>query len=98
MIYGFIAAVQFSSVTQSCPTLSDPMDCSPPGFPALCYLPEFAQTYVHCVSDAIRPSHPLLSPSPPAFNLPQYQGLNELALRIRWPKYWRFSFSISPSN
>ena len=54
---------------------------------------------VHRVSDAIQPSHPLSSPSPPAFNLYQHQGLsNELVLNIRWPKYWSFSFSISPSN
>ena len=55
-----------------------------PGFPALDYLPEFAQTPVHCVGDAIQPSHPLLSPSPPALNLSQHQGLSsELALHIR---------------
>ena len=56
-------SVQFSSVTQSCPTLCNPMDCSMPGFP----VPELAQTHVHQVGDAIQPSHPLLSPSPPAF-------------------------------
>ena len=61
------------------------------------HLSEFAQTHVHRVSDAIQPSHSLSSPSPPAFNLPQHQGLF-LILRIRWPKYWSFSFSISPSN
>ena len=62
-------------------------------------LPEFTQTHAHRVSDAIQPSHPLSSPSPPAFNLSQHQGLfNESALRIRWPKYWSFSFNISPSN
>ena len=87
------------SVAQSCQTLGDPMDCSTPGFPVLYHLPELAQTHVHGVSDAIQPSHPLLSPSPPAFNLSQHQGLsNELALCISWPKYWNFSFSISPSN
>ena len=60
---------------------------------------EFTQTHVHTVGDAIQPSHPLLSPSPPAFNLSQHQGLsNESALRIRWSKYWSFSFSISPCN
>ena len=63
------------SVTQSCPTLCDPMDCSTPGFPVLHHLPEFSQTHVHWVSDAIQPSHPLSSPSPPAFNLFQHQGL-----------------------
>ena len=63
------------SVTQSCLTLCDPMDCSTTGFPVLYHLPEFAQTHVHRVGDAIQPSHPLLSPSPPAFNLSQHQGL-----------------------
>ena len=80
--------------------LGDPMYCCMPGFPVLDYLLELAQTHVHSVSDAIQPSHPLLSPSPPAFSLSQYQGLisNELARHIRWPKYWSFSFSISPSK
>ena len=64
-----------SSVAQSCPTLCDPMDCSTPGLPVHHQLPEFTQTHVHWVSDAIQPSHPLLSPSPPAFNLSQHQGL-----------------------
>ena len=74
------------------------MNCSTPVFPGHHKLPEFAQTHVHPVSDALQPSHPLSSPSPPAFNLSQHQGLfsNESDLRIRWPKYW--SFSISPSN
>ena len=67
--------VQFSSVAQSCLTLCDPMDCSMPGFPVHQQLPELAQTYVHWVGDAIQPSHPLSSPSPPAFNLSQHQGL-----------------------
>ena len=62
--------VQFSSVAQSCPTLCDPMDCSMPGFPVYHQLPELAQTHVHRVSDAIQPSDPLSSPSPPAFDLP----------------------------
>ena len=66
---------QFSSVTQSCPTLCDPMDCSTPAFPVHLQLPELAQTHVHWVSDAIQPSYPLLSPSSPAFSLSQYQGL-----------------------
>ena len=61
--------------------------------------PELAQTHVHQVGDAIQPSHPLSSPSHPAFNLSQHQGLsNESALCIRQPKYWSFSFNISPSN
>ena len=66
---------QVSSVTQSCPTLCNPMDCSMSGFPIPYELPELAQTHVHWVSDAIQPSHPLSSPSPPAFNLSQHQGL-----------------------
>ena len=66
---------QFSSVTQSCLTLGDPMDCSTPGLPVHHQLPEFTQTHVHQVGDAIQPSHPLSSPSPPAFNLSQHQGL-----------------------
>ena len=68
-------SVQSSSVTQSCPTLCNPMDCSSPGFPIHQQLLEFAQTPVHRVSDAIQPSHPLLSPSPPDFNLSQHQDL-----------------------
>ena len=63
------------SVTQSCPTLCDPMDCSTPGFPVLHSLLEFVQTHVQQIGNAIQPSHSLLSPSPPAFNLPQHQGL-----------------------
>ena len=85
-----------SSVAQLCLTLWGPMDCSMPGFPVLHYLPEFAQTHVHWVDDAIQPSHPLASPSPPIFYLPQHQVFsNELALHIRWPKYWSFSISLS---
>ena len=66
---------QFSSVTQSCPTLCDPMDCSMPGLPVHHQLLEFTQTHVHWVGDAIQPSHPLSSPSPLASNLSQHQGL-----------------------
>ena len=66
---------QFSSVPQSCPTLCDPMNCSMPGLPAHHQLPESTQTHVHRVSDAIQPSHPLSSPSPPAPNLSQHHGL-----------------------
>ena len=90
---------QFSSVTQSCPVLCDPMDCSTPGFLVHHNLPELAQTHVHWVSDVIQPSHPpsslLLLPS---IFLSIRVFSNELSLRIRWPKYWSFSFSISPSN
>ena len=66
---------QFSSVTQSCPTLCDPMNCSTPGLPVHHQLLESTQTHVRRVSDAIQPSHPLSSPSPPALNLSQHQGL-----------------------
>ena len=70
-----------------------------PGLPVHHQLPEFMQTHVHWVSDAIQPSHPLSSHSLPAFNLAQHQSLsNESVLCIRWPKYWSFSFSISPSK
>ena len=68
-------SVQFSSVAQSCLTFCDPMDCSIPGLPVLHQLPEFTQTHVHWVGDAIQPSHPLSSPSPPTFYLSQHQGL-----------------------
>ena len=92
----------FSSVqsaTQSCLTLCDPMDCSTPGLHVHHHLLEFTQTHVHHVGDAIQPSHSLSSPSPPAFNLSQRRVFsNESVLRIRWPKYWSFSFSISPFN
>ena len=88
---------QFSSVAQLCLTLWDPMDCSTPGFPVQNQLPELAQIHVHWVSDAIQPSHPVLSPSPPALNLSQIKVFsNESTLCIRWPKYWNFSFSTSP--
>ena len=69
------SSVQFSSVTQSCPTLCDPMNRSMPGLPVHHQLPEFTQTHVHRVSDAIQPSHPLSSPSPPAPNPSQHQSL-----------------------
>ena len=71
----FLKDVQFSSVTQACLTLCDPMACSMPGFPVHHQLPELAQTQVHRVGDAIPPSHPLSSPFPPAFNLSQHQSL-----------------------
>ena len=87
------------SVTQSCLTLCNPRDCSTPGFPVLHHLLELAQTHVYQVGDAIQTSHPLSSPSPPAFNLSQRQIFsNESALHMMWPKYWSFSFNISPSN
>ena len=70
-----------------------------PGLPVHHQLPELAQTHAYQVSDAIQPSHPLSSPSLPALNLSQHQGLSsESALHIRWPRYWSFSFNISPTN
>ena len=89
------------SVAQLCLTLCDPMDCSMPGFPVLHYLPELTQTHVHRVGDAIQPSHPLSSPSPPVppSIFPSLRIFsNESVLHIRWPKYWSFSLNISPSN
>ena len=75
------------------------MDCNTPRFPVHHQLQYLAQTHVHQVGDVIQQSHPPSSPSPPAFNLSQHQGLsNESVLCITWPKYWRFSFSISPCN
>ena len=95
----FLDYVQFSSVAQSFPALCNPMDCSMPGFPVHHQLPELAQARVHRVGDAIQPSYPLLSPSPPASVFPSIRVFsNESVLHIRWPKYWSFSFSISTSN
>ena len=71
----FSHSVQFSSVTQSCPTICNPMNRSTPGLPVHHQLPESTQTHVPCVSDAIQPSHSLFSPSPPTLNLSHYQGL-----------------------
>ena len=96
-----LPSVQFSSIAQSCPTLCDPMNHSAPGLPVHHQLPEFTQTHAYWVGDANQPSQPLSSPSSPALNLSQHQGAdesNESALCIRWPKYWSFSFNISPSN
>ena len=95
-----LSIFQFSSGFQSCLTLCDPMDCSTPGFPVHHQLLELAQTHVLQLTDSMQPSHPLLSPSP-AFNLSQHQDSlfsNKSVLPIRWPKYWSFSFNISPSN
>ena len=88
-----IQSVQFSLATQLCLTLCEPMNCSTPGLPVHHQLPESTQTHVHKLSDAIQPSHPLSSPSSPAPNPSQHQGL-----LMRWSKYWNFSFRISPSN
>ena len=89
---------QCSSVTQSCPTLCDPMDCSTPGLPVHHQLPESTQTHVHSVGDAIQPSHPLSSPSPAPIPPSIRVFYNESTLRMRWPKYCTFSFSIIPSK
>ena len=88
----------------SCSAVSDslrPHGLRTPGLSVHHQLPEFTQTHVHRVGDAIQPSHPLLSLSPPSFNLAQHQGFfqaSESVFSIRWPKYWSFSFSISLSN
>ena len=88
----------FSSVAQSCLTLFNPMNCSTPGLPVHHQLPESTQTHVHCVSDAIQPSHPLSFLLLPSIFPSIRVLLNESVLHIRWPKYWSFSFNISPSN
>ena len=95
----FSLSVQFSSVTQLCPTLCDPMNRSTPGLSVHHQLPEFTQTHIHQVGDAIQPSHPLSSPSilppiPPSIRV----FSNESTLHMRWPKYWSFSFSTIPSK
>jgi len=87
---------QFSSVTQSCLTICDPMDCITPGFPVHHQHLELAQTHVHRVHDAIQPFHPLL-PLLSIFHSIRVFS-NESVLHIRWPKFWSFSFSISPSS
>ena len=94
-----IYSVEFSSVAQSFLTLCDPMNHSTPGLTVHNKLPESTQTSVHWVGDAIKPSHPLSSPSPPALNLFQHRGLFKwVSSLLRWPKYWSFSFSIIPSK
>ena len=91
--------VQFSSVTQLCLTLWNLMDCSTSGLPVHHQLPELAQTHVHRVSDAIQPFHPLSSLLllPSVFHSIRVFS-SESVLRIRWPEYWSFNFSISPFN
>ena len=90
--------IQFSSVTQLCPTLCDPMNHSTPGLPVHHQLQEFTQTHIHRVGDAIQPSHPchplLLPTIPPSIRV----FSNESTLHMGWPKYWNFSFSISLSS
>ena len=92
-------SVQFTSVAQSCPTLCNPMNHSTPGLSVHHQLPEFTQTHVHLVGVPsshliLRHSLLLLPPTPPSIRV----SSNESSLRKRWPKYWSFSFSISPSN
>ena len=90
---------QFSSVTDSCPTLCDPMNHSAPGLPVHHQLQEFTRTHVHWVGDAIQSSHPMLYPSPPAFNLSQQQGLFKWVSSLHQvAKVLELKFNISPSN
>ena len=84
MLQGVLWTLQFSSVTQLCLTLCNPIDCSTPGFPVHHKVPEFTQTHVHWVGDAIQPFHPLSSPSPPAFHLSQHQS-------HECTKYWQLA-------
>ena len=92
-------SVQFHSVTQSCPTLCDPMDCSRPGLPVHHQFPELAQTHVYWVGDAIQPCHLLSPPSPPAYNMSQHQGLLQwVSSSHQVAKILEFQLSISPSN
>ena len=94
------SSIQFSSVAQSCPTVCDPMNRSTPGLPVHHQLPEFTQNHIHQLGDAIQPSHRLrrplhlLPPVPPSIRV----FSNESTLRMRWPKFWSFSFSIIPSK
>ena len=89
----------FSSVTQLCLTLWKPIDCSTPGLPVHHQFPEFTQTHVHQVGDAIQPSHPLSSPSPPALNLSQHQGLFKwVSSSHQVARVLELGFNISPSN
>ena len=97
--FNFQMCTQFSSVTQLCPTLCDPMNHSMPSLPVHHKLLEFTETHGHPVSDAIQPSHPLLSPSPPAPNPSQHQSLFQWVSSLHEvAEYWTFSFSIIPSK
>ena len=100
LLPGMVIQIQVSSVQSlSRVQLCNPMDCSMSGFPVHNQLPELCQTHAYRVGDAVQPSHPLLYPSPPAFNLSQIRVFStESVLHIRCPKYWSFSFNISPSN
>ena len=87
------------SVTQSFLILHDPMDCSTPGLPVPHHFLEFVKIHAHCIGDAVQPSHALIPWFPSTLDLSQCQGLFQWAVyQIWWPKYWSFSFSISPSN
>ena len=98
-VAGKIHEIQFSSVQLLSHGLCDSMDCRTPGFPVRHQLPELIQTHVHQVSDDIQPSHPVIPFSSWPSILPSIRIFsNESVLRIRWPKYWRFNFNISPSN
>ena len=93
LILLLLFSIQFSSVTQSCPTLCDPMECSMPRLPVHHQLPEPTQTHVHHVDDAIQPSYPLLSSSPPPFNLSQHQGLFQWVSSLHYvPQVLEFQF------
>ena len=96
-LFNLLFRFQFSSVAQSCPTLCDPMDYSMPGFPVHHQLLEFTQTHVYQVCDAIQPSHPLSSPSPPALNLSQRQGLFQWVSSWLWPTLGGQSIAVSAS-
>ena len=101
IVWGLVlmGEAMLSSVNQSCPTLCDPMDCITPHLPVHCQLPELTQTHDHWVGKVIQPSHLLSPPSCPAFDVSQHQDVFKASvLHIRWPEYWSFSFSISPSN
>ena len=99
ILYVPIRSDQIRSVAQSCLTLCDPMNRSMPGLPVHHHLPEFTETHVHQVSDAIQASHPLSSPSPSAPIPPSIRVFsNDSTLHMRRPKYWSFSFSILTSK
>ena len=95
----FLLLTQFSSVIQLCPTLCDPRNCRMPGLPVYHQLLESTQTHVHRVGDATQPSHPLSSPSPPALNLSQHQGLFKwVSSSHQVAEVLEFRFNISPIN
>ena len=94
-----ILGIQFSSVTQSCPTICDPINHSTPGPSVPHYLLKFAQVHIHYIGDAIQPFHPLMPSFPSALNLSQHQGFFQwVSLLHQLTKYWSFNLSINPSN